>query len=93
LVLNTKIAPDVGHKCKPRYFGPMVVVKRLRSGAYILAEVNGAVSRLKFATFRLIPYHPRSRKRLEITEFVDLKDLGGIEEDEVEGSGVVEVEE
>ncbi|KXN83425.1 Pol polyprotein, partial [Leucoagaricus sp. SymC.cos] len=58
LVLNKKIKPNVGHKCKPRYFGPMVVVKRLRSGAYILAEVNGAVSHLKFVAFHIIPYHP-----------------------------------
>ncbi|KXN93296.1 hypothetical protein AN958_00220, partial [Leucoagaricus sp. SymC.cos] len=90
LVLNKKIEPDVGRKCKPRYFGPMIVVKRLRSGAYILAEVNGAVSRLKFAAFRLIPYHPRSRKCLEITEFVDPKDLGGVEDADVAGSGAAD---
>ncbi|KXN92750.1 hypothetical protein AN958_02677 [Leucoagaricus sp. SymC.cos] len=29
LVLNKKIEPDVGCKCKPHYFGPMVVVKHL----------------------------------------------------------------
>ena len=45
------------------------------------------VSRLKFAAFRLIPYHPRSRKYLEITEFVDQRDLEGIETEE-EGEGV-----
>ncbi len=44
LVLDKKIEQDVRHKCKPCYFGSMVVAKRLRSGAYILAEVNGAVS-------------------------------------------------
>ncbi|KXN83395.1 hypothetical protein AN958_01499 [Leucoagaricus sp. SymC.cos] len=89
-VLNKKIKPDVGHKCKPRYFGPMVVVKWLCSGAYILAEVNRAISCLKFAAFRIIPYHPQSRKRLEITKFVDLKDLGGVEDDDVAGSGAVD---
>jgi len=91
LVLNKKIEPDVDRKGKPRYFGPMVVVKHLQSGAYLLAEVNGAVSHLKFAAFRLIPYQPRSRKRLEITEFVDSKDLGGVGEEEVaesEGVGI-----
>jgi len=91
LVLNKKIEPDVGRKGKPRYFGPMVVVKCLQSGAYLLAEVNGTVSHLKFAAFRLIPYQPRSRKRLEITEFVDSKDLGGVGKEEVaesEGIGI-----
>jgi len=83
LVLNKKIEPDVGRKGKPRYFGPIVVVKRLKSSAYLLAEVNGAVSRLKFAAFQLIPYQPRSRKCLEIMGFVDSKDLEGVEEEEV----------
>ncbi|KAJ3576954.1 hypothetical protein NP233_g69 [Leucocoprinus birnbaumii] len=46
------------------------------------------------AAFRLIPYHPRSRKRLEVTEFADPKDLGGVEnEDLAEESGDREVDE
>jgi hypothetical protein len=60
----------------------MVVVRRRRSGAYTLAEVNGAVSKLKFAAFRLIPYYPRSRRELQVTEFVDPGELGGDEEEE-----------
>ncbi|KAF8625060.1 hypothetical protein AX17_006933 [Amanita inopinata Kibby_2008] len=92
LVLNKKIEPDIGRKCKPHYLGLMVVVKHLRSSAYILAEVNGAVSRLKFATFRLIPYHPQSHKCLEITEFIDPSDRVGIEEEE-DGSRMGEEEE
>jgi len=67
----------------------MVVVKWLRNGAYILAEVDGAISLLKFSAFWLIPYHPRSQKRLEITEFVDLKALGSVEEDEIGVSEMV----
>jgi len=81
----------MGRKGKPRYFRPIVVVKCLQSGAYLLAEVNGAVSRLKFTAFWLIPYQPHSRKHLEITEFVDLKDLGGVGKEEVaksEGVGI-----
>ena len=82
LVLNKWIKPKIGRKYKPRYFGPITVVWRSRNGAYILAEVNGTVSRLKFAAFRLIPYCPRSRKYLEITEFVDQRDLEGVETEE-----------
>lgn len=80
LVFNKKIKPNVRRKSKPRYFGPMVVVERLRSSAYTFAEVNGAISGLKFAAFCLIPYHPRSRKQLEITESVDPNSLAGAEE-------------
>jgi hypothetical protein len=34
LVLNKKIEKGTNRKCRPRYFGPLVVAKRLRSGAY-----------------------------------------------------------
>ncbi|GBE78905.1 hypothetical protein SCP_0201020 [Sparassis crispa] len=81
LVLNKKIEPDSNQKCKPRYFGPMVVVRRSRMGSYRLAEVDGTVSKLKFAAFRLIPYHARSLRSLEVTEFVDPSDLAGVDED------------
>jgi len=60
LVLNKRIEPEIGRKCKPHYFGPMAVVRRLRNGTYILAEVNGTISRLKFAAFCLILYCPHS---------------------------------
>ncbi|EKM81915.1 hypothetical protein AGABI1DRAFT_90245 [Agaricus bisporus var. burnettii JB137-S8] len=69
-VLNKRIEPDVGRKCRPRYFGPMVVVCRHGSGAYTLAEVTGVVSKLKFAVFRLVPYHAWSKQEVEVTEFV-----------------------
>ena len=81
LVLNKKIEPDIGWKCKPCYFGPMVVVTWLQNGTYILSEVDGAISYLKFTAFCLIPYQARSQKCLEITEFVDWKELKEIEEE------------
>jgi len=82
LVLNKQIEPKIGYKYKPRYFGPMAVVQRSRNGAYILAEVNGIVLHLKFAAFCLISYCPHSRKYLEITEFVDQRDLEDVETEE-----------
>jgi len=81
LVLNKKIEPNIGRKCKPHYFGPMVVVTQLQNGAYILLEVDGAISHLKFVVFCFILYQAQSRKCLEITEFVDWKELKGIEEE------------
>jgi len=59
----------------------MMVVTRLQNGAYILSEVDGTVLHLKFAAFRLILYQARSQKDLEITEFVDQKDLEGVNEE------------
>src|SRR5882724_11630747 len=46
LVRNSHIEKELNRKTKPRFLGPMVVVHWTQGGAYILAELNGAVSRL-----------------------------------------------
>ena len=51
LVLNKKIEKAVGRKGKPRYFGPMLVVKRSQGSSYHLAELDGAVSKLRYTAF------------------------------------------
>lgn len=71
LVLNKQIEAASNAKCRPRYFGPMIVVSRSQGGSYRLAEVDGTISKLKFAAFRLIPYHPRSPSTLEITHLIN----------------------
>ncbi|KAJ3503401.1 hypothetical protein NMY22_g18261 [Coprinellus aureogranulatus] len=82
LVLNKKIEPELGRKAKPRYYGPMVVVSRGSGGAYRLAEVNGAVSKLKYAAFRLIPYYRRYTSHIDVTELLDAEDeVGDVTED------------
>ena len=78
LVLNKKIEPLSNVKCKPRYFSPMVVVKRSKNGSYCLAEVDGSVLKLRFTAFCLVPYHTRSLKVVEVTQFVDPSDLAGL---------------
>ena len=40
---------------KPRYLGPMVILYRTTGGSSLLAELDGGVSRLRYATFPLIP--------------------------------------
>jgi hypothetical protein len=47
----------------------MVIVRKTTHGAYILAEMDGAVSKLRFATFRVIPYHTRRRMNLDLETF------------------------
>ena len=81
IVLNKKIEPEMGRKGKPRYFDLLMVAKRLRNGNYCLAEVNGALSRLKYAAYRLIPYYPRCRKALLVTDILDDAELADIAED------------
>jgi hypothetical protein len=77
LVLNKKLEPASNAKCKPRYFGPMLVVSRSQHGSYRLAEIDGTLSKLKFAAFRLIPYHPRSVSSIDVTQFINPEDLAG----------------
>lgn len=59
LMRNTAIEKSLNRKMRPRYLGPLVVVSRNRGGAYILAELNGAVFDRPVAQFRVIPYKAR----------------------------------
>ncbi|KAJ8453565.1 hypothetical protein ONZ45_g19665 [Pleurotus djamor] len=60
LVRNSKLENDLSGKMKARYAGPMVVVRRTQGGAYVLSELDGAVSALRFGAFRVVPYYARS---------------------------------
>jgi len=84
LVLNEKIEPEIGWKCRPCYFGPMVVINWSQGGGYTLAEIDGTVSCLKYMAFCLIPYYVYFQNCLEITEFVNINNLSDGEEIEVE---------
>jgi len=55
-------------KIKPRYLGSMVVVRKLRGGAYILAELDGSVWQNRVAAFWIISYLPR--KKIDFTREV-----------------------
>ena len=58
LVLNKrKPTKDEGWKGHAGYMGLWLVIYCLCSGAYHLAELNGAISRLKFTAFRLVLYY------------------------------------
>jgi hypothetical protein len=78
LILNKKIEPSSNVKCKPRYFSPMLVVSCLPNGLYHLAEIDGTLSKLKFATFCLIPYFPCSMTSLNITQYINAEDLASV---------------
>jgi hypothetical protein len=80
LVRNTRVENDLSRKSKPRYLGPMIVVRRTRNGAYVLAELTGAVAKLPYAAFRLIPYYPRSRTCIDVTAIVDPAEVPDDEE-------------
>jgi len=77
-------------KTKPRYYGPMIVLRRTCNGAYRLGELDGTISRLRYAAFRLLPYHARSPSFIPVTRVVEGDDLASLEYDDtlIEGAGV-----
>ena len=72
LYRNTRVEKEASRKSKPRYLGPMVVVRRTEGGAYVLAELDGAVSSTRFASFRVIPYFPRTHISLPDIDNLDI---------------------
>jgi len=84
LVRNSNLTMD---KMKPHYLGLMIVLRRTRHGTYQLGELDGAVSRLRYAAFRLIPYHARSLSFITVTHVVDGDDLTSHDDDDTSVGG------
>jgi len=81
LVRNSTTESNISRKTKPRYVGPMVVLRRTRNGTYRLAELDGAVSKLRYAAFRLVPYFACSRTSIPVTRILDRDDLAEVVQD------------
>jgi len=79
LVRNSHIEKELNHKTKPCFLGPMVVVHRTKGGAYILAELNGAISRLRYAAFQIIPYLAKFPDRIPVTSLLDEAELEDVQ--------------
>jgi hypothetical protein len=59
----------------------MVIVQQTTHRAYILAEMDSAVSKLRFAAFRVILYHARRRMNLDLETFFVFPDADEETED------------
>jgi len=81
LVRNSTTESNIGCKTKPRYVGPMVILRRTRNGVYRLAELDRAVSKLCYTAFRLVPYFARSRTSIPVTCILDRDDLTEVVQD------------
>ncbi len=56
----------------------MIVVQHTRNSAYRLTELDGAVSHLRYTTFRLIPYFACSLSFIPVTRVMDRDDLASV---------------
>ena len=74
LMRNTAIEKSLNRKMRPRYLGPYAVVSRNKGGAYIIAELNGAVFDRPVAAFRLIPYLARDEAIFMPRDAMDVDD-------------------
>jgi hypothetical protein len=64
LVRNSGEENGLKNKYYPRYLGPFVVVRQTTGGSYVLAEMDGTISNLRFAAKRVIPYYLRNQIKL-----------------------------
>ncbi|KAF8500063.1 hypothetical protein JB92DRAFT_2794956 [Gautieria morchelliformis] len=53
----------------------MAVIHQTRNFSYVAAELNRAVSKLPYAGYRLVPYHPRSPAEIPVTALVSLEEV------------------
>jgi hypothetical protein len=90
LVRNSKVEYELSKKTKPHYLGPMAVVRRMKGGSYMLAELDGTIFKLRFAAFCVIPYYPRCDEHVSVTEMMGVDDESI---DEMEANETVEPEE
>jgi hypothetical protein len=44
----------------------------MKGGSYMLAELDGAISKLRFAAFRVIPYYLRCNECVSVTKMMSV---------------------
>jgi hypothetical protein len=76
LVKNSAVATNFGRKWIQKYNGPFVVVARTPGGGYTLAEMDGTVSKLRFAAKRVIPYYLRTTAIVPLEEAEEVGEDG-----------------
>jgi len=81
LVHNSGSDLHLGCKTKPHYIGPMVVIRRTPNSTYHLAELDGAVLKLCYAAFHIVPYFLHSRTSIPVTCILAHKDLVAVVQD------------
>lgn len=72
LVCNSAVDKTLD-KVKPCYFGPMIVIQWSKAGSYILRKLDGSLSKLRYATFQLLPYHSHFRLDIPIHDLSNIR--------------------
>ena len=91
LIRNSHVEESLNRKTKPRYVGPMVVVRKTKGTSYIVAELDRAQSELRVAGFRVIPYFARSKSSIPVVS--DVPDNEDFTEDDPEDTLLLRLDE
>src|SRR6266487_7156452 len=54
----------------------LLTQQRTKRGVYILAELDGAISKTPYAAFRILPYYARTQISIPIMDYLDTMDQG-----------------
>ena len=75
---NTAIEDHLNRKLKPRWLGPLIVIRQSAGGSYLLAEMDSTMLHRKVAKFRVIPYFARERITYDtkLPDIIDLSEQG-----------------
>ena len=92
LVWNTQIETELNQKTTPWYLGPMVVLHWIIGGSYLLAEMDGAISKLRYIAFWLSFYFSRLHIEIPVTDLTRL-DNKRLDDYDAEGDIVAEEED
>jgi len=91
LIRNTAIEKALNKKMKWRFLGPCIMISKSKGGAFIIAELNGAVFDRPIAAFRVVPYH--ARETIDIPSLPSLIDISLTRLKEMEDSTLVDPED
>ncbi|KAF9538173.1 hypothetical protein CPC08DRAFT_651522, partial [Agrocybe pediades] len=91
IIRNTRYEKSLNRKMRPRYLGPLIVISRNLGGAYILAELDGALLHRPIAAFRVIPYF--ARKSIDLPPLDELLDVSTARLRELERSTAADPED
>jgi hypothetical protein len=69
LIQNSALEKSLSRKMYNKWFGPCIVLRRTKGGAYICAELNGSVIGERIARERVIPYI--ARKKIKVPPNLD----------------------
>jgi hypothetical protein len=65
----------------------MIVVSKMKGNSYILAELNGAISKTRYAMFRITPSYPCKSISINLDNFLQHPEPAEADSSDTDSSG------